>query len=449
MIDPESYPLWNSPAISAFLKTLSIGEMFVEGRGVRLRDVNGTWFLDARSGLWNVTLGYDNPRVREAIKRQVDVLPYANAIGYGRPSALSLDAANALVPHLPAHLNKIRYCSNGSQAVETAVLLSRFLHRVACAPERSTVFGMWRGFHGLGAGGGALTGIPYVHYQSGQLLPDVLHAPGPFESSGGGQSDLELAITAHGPERVAAVVVEPIVGEGGHVLSAEYLHSLARFCRENGIHFIVDEISTGMGRTGAFTRSEQLGLRPDIITLGKGMTSGYAPLAAVVLSDEIYARIREVPYDQQFVIGSTNDGHPLGLAASIAVATALTTDGVLDNVATRGEALGRRLAEVSRAHPHVAAVRGAGLMHAVELASPDGSASGGASATNLLRLAMEGHGVLVSTLAKWPAIMVVPPLVLTDDDVEEIVTALDRALADIAPLYGVTAARRGARGAGS
>ncbi len=415
MISSEDYPLWNSPAMGAYLKTVSPETMLAEGRGVRVRDTGGRWLLDARSGLWNVTLGYDHPGIKEAIRRQLDTLPYANLIGYGRPSALSMEAAEALLPHLPSHLNKIRYCSNGSQAVETAVLLSRFLHRAQGAPERNTVFGMWRGFHGLGAGGGALTGIPYVHHQAGPLLPDVMHAPGPFEAHGDGQaSDLERLMTDFGPERVSAVVVEPVVGEGGHVLTREYLTSLAQFCRTHGIHLIVDEVTTGMGRTGAFTRSGQLDLRPDMLTLGKGLTSGYAPLSAVVLSDEVYQAVRGLPYDQQFFIGSTNDGHPLSLAASMAVVEALTTEGILENVRARGAELERRLTSVVKRHPQVTSVRGTGLMYAIESDEPD-----------LLRLAMEARGVLVSTLAKWP-------LVISSDEIEEIVVAVDQALGDVA-----------------
>ncbi|CAM3746368.1 aspartate aminotransferase family protein [Kibdelosporangium persicum] len=424
MIDPAEYPLWNSPAMNAYLKTVSPETMLVEGRGVRVRDRGGRWLLDARSGLWNVTLGYDNQRVIAAMKQQLDTLPYANLIGYGRPSGISMEAANALLPHLPEHLTKIRYCSNGSQAVETAVLLSRFLHRVRGEPERTTVFGMWRGFHGLGAGGGALTGIPYVHYQAGPLLPGVLHGSGPFETHGDGTaSGLEQAMADHGPERISAVVVEPIVGEGAHVLTEDYLRSLADFCRVNGIHLIIDEVTTGMGRTGAFTRCGQLGVRPDILTLGKGLTSGYAALSAVVLSDEIYEQVRALPYDQQFFIGSTNDGHPVALAASMAVVEVLTTDRVLDNVQRSGAELFQRLSDVAKRHPHVTAIRGTGLMYAIELSEPD-----------LLRLAMEARGVLVSTLAKWPAIVIIPPLVVSDDEVEEIVVALDQALDEVANL---------------
>jgi adenosylmethionine-8-amino-7-oxononanoate aminotransferase len=426
MIDPADYPLWNGMAARVFLRTLKPEDMMVEGRGVRIRDAAGRWFLDARSGVGNVALGYDNGQVIQAIKDQLDLLPYANMIGYGRPSAISAQAAEALIPHLPPHLNKVRYCSNGSQAVETAVLLSRFLHRAQGHAERDTIFALWDGFHGLGAGAGALTGLRYVHQQCGPLLPAVQHARGPFQTPGQ-PSDLEQRITDYGPDRVACVLAEPIVGEGGHVLPDDYLHSLQQFCRRHGIHLIADEVTTGMGRVGSFTRSEQVGIQPDILTLGKGLSTGYAPLSATVISDDLYQQILDLPYDRPLFIGSTNDGHPLSLAASIAVTDILATTDVLDNVKRAGTRLHRNLDTVAAAHPAVSAIRGTGLMYAVELAAPPGTTAITPSA-NTLRLAMEHHGVLVSTLASWPAITIMPPLIITDDDTDEITTALDHAL---------------------
>ena len=429
MIKAEDYPLWNSAVARVFLKTFDPEGMMVEGRGVRIRDAAGRWFLDARSGAGNVPLGYDDQRVITAIKDQLDTLPYANMIGYGRPSAISARAAEALIPHLPPHLTKVRYCSNGSQATETAVLLSRFLHRAQGAAERDTIFALWNGFHGLGAGAGALTGLPYVHQQCGPLLPGVQHARGPFEPAGEDPgSDLERRITDFGPGRVAAVIIEPIVGEGGHVLPDDYLHSLARFCRRHGIHLIADEITTGMGRAGAFTRSQQVGIAPDILTLGKGLSAGYAPLSAVVLSDEIYQQVLDLPYDKPMFTGSTNDGHPLALAASIAVIGILAAGGILDNVKRAGARLARGLTAAAARHPAISAVRGTGLMYGIELAAPAPGTTAAPHPANTLRLAMEHHGVLVSTLASWPAITIMPPLITTDDDIDEILTALENSL---------------------
>ncbi|WP_419992778.1 aminotransferase class III-fold pyridoxal phosphate-dependent enzyme [Streptomyces boninensis] len=432
MMDPDRYALWNSPSMRTYLQHLTPDKLLVEGKGAAVRDAAGTWYLDARSGLWNVSLGYDNPRLIAAIERQLRSLPYSNLQAYGRPAAVALEAAERIVAHLPDGYGKIRFASNGSQVVEMAVLLSRYLRRAEGTPERTVVFGLWRQFHGFGATAGALTGLPYVHHQTGPLIPDVLHARGPFEPVAADRmADLPRMISDYGPERVTAVVLEPVVGEGGHVLDAEYLRTVGDFCRRHDIHVIMDEVTTGMGRVGDFTRSGQVGATPDIITLGKCLTSGYAPLSAVVLSDGIYERLQEASQLRPFLTGATNDGHPLALAAAIAVVDELADGELLAGVRARGGRLRELLDELARGRPEIAAVRGTGLMHAVEFADADGT-PWEPYRVNALRLAVEARGVLVSNLAMVPAIMVIPPLIVTDGEVEQIVAALDGGLDDLA-----------------
>jgi adenosylmethionine-8-amino-7-oxononanoate aminotransferase len=431
-MDPARYALWNSPSMRSYLENLSPDKLLVEGKGTRVRDAGGRWYLDARSGLWNVSLGYDHPRLTAAIERQLRTLPYTNLQAYGRPAAVALEAAERIVAHMPDGYGKIRFASNGAQAVETAVLLSRYLRRVEGAPERTAVFGLWRQFHGFGATAGALTGLPYLHHQSGALIPDVMHARGPFAPVAADQiEDLPRMITDYGPERVTAVVLEPVVGEGGHVLGADYLRELGDFCRRHDIHIIMDEVTTSMGRVGAFTRTEQVGAAPDIITLGKCLTGGYAALSALVLSDRIYARLEEASQTRPFFTGSTNDGHPLALAAAIAVVDELADGETLAGVRARGARLRELLDELARSRPEITAVRGTGLMHAVEFAQPEG-APWESFRVNALRLAAEARGVLLSNLAMVPAIMVIPPLIVDDGELEEIVTAIDGGLDDLA-----------------
>jgi adenosylmethionine-8-amino-7-oxononanoate aminotransferase len=431
-MDPAGYALWNSPSMRTYLEQLSADKLLVEGKGTRVRDAGGRWYLDARSGLWNVSLGYDHPRLTAAIERQLHTLPYTNQQAYGRPAAVALEAAERIVAHMPEGFGKIRFTSNGSQAVETAVLLSRYLRRVEGTPERTVVFGLWRQFHGFGATAGALTGLPYIHHQSGPLIGDVLHARGPFEAVAADRfDDLPRMITDYGPERVTAVVLEPVVGEGGHVLDAEYLRTVGDFCRRHDIHVIMDEVTTGMGRVGDFTRTAQTGATPDIITLGKCLTGGYAALSAVVLSDRIYARMQEAAQVRPFLTGATNDGHPLALAAAIAVVDELADGELLAAVRERGERLRGLLEELARRRPEIGAVRGTGLMQAVEFADPDAT-PWEPYRVNAVRLAAEERGVLVSNLAMVPAIMVIPPLTVDDSEVEQIVDTLDGALDDLA-----------------
>ncbi|WUR85707.1 aminotransferase class III-fold pyridoxal phosphate-dependent enzyme [Streptomyces phaeochromogenes] len=433
MIDPAHYAMWNSGVPRPYLKALSPDDMLTEADGVRVRDAGGRWYLDGRSGLWNVTLGYGNTRVLEAVKRQVERLPFGNSYGYGRPAQVTVECAEALVRHMPEGINRVRFASNGAQAVETAVQFSRFLRLQEERPERMAVFAMWDGFHGQGPGAGMVTGVSYLHHHTGPMLPGVHHAPGPFMAGADPRvSDLERMITDFGPERVTAVIVEPIVGEGGHILSHEYLGSLARFCRTHGIHLIFDEVVTGMGRVGDFTRAEQVpDVTPDIVTLGKGITSGYVPMSAIAIHDRLYDQLYEgTTGDTALSVGSTNDGHVLAAAAALAVIDVLTEDGVLANVARREADLVAELGKLQAQHPELTGFRCQGLFCGLDFGEPGGEAWS-PSTVNRLRMALERRGVLSSSLRVVPNLMLMPPLVITEDDVAEIVAALDGALTDV------------------
>jgi adenosylmethionine-8-amino-7-oxononanoate aminotransferase len=432
LIPAESFHLWNSTSMAAHLSYLEPGEMIVEGRGVRVRDADGRWYLDARSGLWNVALGYGHRGIVEAVRAQVERLPYGNMWGYGRPTALAVEYAEALCAVLPEGFGHVRFQANGAQAVETAVLLSRHLRLLEGSPHKSAVVGLWGGFHGFGPGASAVTGLSYLHHHAGPLLPDVMHVRAPHGDAGDRATDLDAALDLlrdHGPERISAVVVEPVIGEGGHVLTREQAAGLSAFCREHGIHLVVDEVTTGMGRTGDYTRSAQLGLDPDILLLGKGITSGYAAMSAVCLSDGVYDALTSAPVERFFATGSTHDGHPLALAAGTAVLSALADGKVFANVAAQGARLESGLRRLAERHPSVSAVRGTGLMYNVEFA---GAAERDPWFVNKVRLALEERGVLVSVLNAVPALMLIPPLVSEDADVDELLDGLDGALGALA-----------------
>ncbi|KUP97753.1 aminotransferase family protein [Thermobifida cellulosilytica] len=427
MIDPGSFKLWNSTAMAAHLSYLDPDELIVEGEGVRVRDAGGRWFLDARSGFWNVTLGYRHPALVAAVREQVERLSYGSMWGYGRPTGIAVECAAALASRLPEGIEHIRFQSNGAQAVETAALLSRHVRLLEGQPHKNTVVSMWGGFHGFGPGASALTGLPYLHYHAGPLLPEVIHVPGPHAP--GGEEAFASILGDYGPERISAVVVEPVIGEGGHVLGRDYLHRLAAFCREHDIHLVVDEVTTGMGRVGAYTRCEQLGLTPDLLLLGKGLTSGYAGVSAVCLSERIYRTLYDAPLERFFAAGSTHDGHPVALGAALAVLDVLADGEVFANVAEQGKRLHTGLQEIAARHPSVTAVRGTGLMYAVEFAE---AAAQDPWFVNKVRLAAEDRGVLVAVLNAVPALMVIPPLVVEQGDVDEICAALDGALSALA-----------------
>lgn len=429
MIDNKEYPIWHDIGpLGTWLAEADPRKFLVEGSGCRVRDEGGRWYLDARSSLWNATLGYDHPGLISAITGQVRSLPVSQLIRYDRPSAVAVEYGRQLREALPG-CGAIRFANSGSQACETAVLLSRSLHRHLGNYDRTHVIAMYDGYHGTGPGASALTGQPIIHSLSSPLSPDVHHIHPPYcfrcpwqqtyPSCGFECLDaLAKMIETIGSERIAAIIIEPILGSGGIVVPDRYLSELREMCGREGIHLIFDEVTTGMGRVGAITRAEQVGTRPDLIVLGKGLAAGYVPLAAVGVSEELY----DAAVSSEFVFpqGSTTDGSPLAMAAGIAVLEALR-EGVLEDVAARGSDLEAGLRELAGQSSYIGDVRGAGLLQAVELVHADGTPWSLKEMWDL-RLACENDGVLINTTNN--CIMLLPPLIISKAEVEEVLTCI-------------------------
>jgi adenosylmethionine-8-amino-7-oxononanoate aminotransferase len=413
-------------APNVFAKTFSPQNALVRGHGVRVQDAGGRWYLDARSSLRTLTLGYSHPRVVQAVRQQVEQLPYATTVGYFRPSSVAVEYADELARQMPPSLRHVRFGNCGSQMTDTALLLSRFVRRLRGEHERTEVIALEHAFHGSGAGPSALSGDPYLHEKCRPLLtPSVHHVPppGPGEADAGVAAVAEL-IDRIGAERVTAVFLEPVLGRTTTILPDRYVRGVGDLCRRAGIHLVFDEVSTGMGRTGAITRASQLGVVPDLLVLSKGMTSGYVPTAALLLADGIFDDIKDMPFPG-FPVGSTTDGHPVAMAAGLAVLHVLTHDRILENVLDRGDQLRVGIERLRRRHAAIGPVRGVGLMTLVELVERDGSPWEFPKIESF-RLLAESYGLLMLTQAK--GIELAPPLILSADECDEVVELLDRAL---------------------
>ncbi|HEX6872093.1 MAG TPA: aminotransferase class III-fold pyridoxal phosphate-dependent enzyme [Micromonosporaceae bacterium] len=389
----------------------------VSGHGCVVRDAAGNEYLDARSALWNAALGYGNQRIIAAMTRQLSELPVGQIIRHDQPTRIALEYADRLVGVLPRHLSHVRFCTTGAQAVEAAVLLSRFLRRRTGEADRTEVITLWNGYHGIGGLATSLTGEGPLHEQLAPLAPGVHHV------RAGDLGDLHAAIARLGADRVTALLLEPVLGTDVEELSADYLHQVQRLCRSAGIHLIVDEVSTGFGRTGCLTVTGRLGLTPDMLVLSKGITSGYAPLAAVAVTSEILHAAIAHP-DELFPHGSTSDGHPLAMAAAVAVLDELGDGRVLDNVSARGVQLTAALKALG--HPGIASVHGPGLMLAVALVDPAGEALTGSVMAEVKRHCRD-RGLLVSISNHM--VVLTPPLVITEAEVDLLVSRFEQALA--------------------
>lgn len=434
-LDRGTYAGWHGTLpMRQFLERFSSDMCLVEGRGPRVRDAAGRWFLDAKSGLWNVTLGYDHPEMIAAIRRQLETLPFACLTRDDRPAAVAVEYANALAAQLPEGLRRVRFGTTGSQMTEASVLLSRCVRVAEGTPGRTAVIALQRAYHGSGPGAWSLTDAPRQHVLTGPLVPGVRHVACPADAgTDAALAAVEAELSELGPDRVTALIAEPIQGDRVVTPSPGYLHGLRELTRAHGIHLVADEVATGMGRTGHVSLAAAMGILPDMLVLGKGLTSGYVPASALVVSEPIYDLLYDpppVPGEPEgppivFGHGSTADGGPLAMAAGLAVLEVLVGHGLLEHVRRTGDRLGKLLAELAASNPAVAATGGAGLMHGVRLTGHHRSAW---PLPEMQRLRDEcaARGLLITTLGD--RIVLVPPLVVDDADCDEIVEILDAAI---------------------
>jgi adenosylmethionine-8-amino-7-oxononanoate aminotransferase len=433
MIDGSEYAVWHGlTPMGEFLRDGDQDLFLVGGEGSHLLDAVGRRYLDARSSMWNVTLGYSCEPVKEAIRRQLDVLPSGTVMRYEHPPRVTVDYAEALAAALPAPLRHVRFGNTGSQMTESAGMLSRFLRRMTGQADRQHIIALHQSYHGTGPLATALTDEQVLHDYSAPIDRHVVHvatpppvACPPGRCDGSCARDVLAVIDEVGSERVTAVMFEPVSGTTFLPAPPHYLETLIAECRRRGIHTIADEVTTGAGRIGAMTYIERLAEVPDMVVLGKGLSAGYFPLAALVVSEAIFGELAEPPVRLGFPNGSTTDGHPIGAAAGLAVLEILTGDGFLAGVRQRSAELTQLLAREAAVSDYLGAVRGEGMMLGVELSYEDGT-PWTVRDVNRLRLTCRDHGLMTSySIGVLPLL---PPLTITGDDCRELVIRLVKAV---------------------
>lgn len=424
-MDRADYPIWHgSSPMGPFLRNkLSAGRLLVEGTGTSVRDADGNWFLDARGGLWNMSLGYSADEVKRAITAQLERLPFGTLLSYDRPPKVTVDYALRLRESFP-QLPWVRFGNSGSQMTETAVLVSRLCHQIN-RESRDEIISFEGSYHGMGPGASALSGILTDFVNADTFLSGISHLPA---VAGEFPATLADHLSRNSAGRVAAVIIEPQMGSSGVVLTADDIRGIADICRRNGIHLIADEVSTGFGRTGAMSQCVSVGVVPDMIVLGKNLTSGYVPIGALMISGELYESAFDPDPVRILAAGSTTDGHPLAAAAGLAVLAYYQQHNLLEHVAKTGTYLRDRLTELSARFAPAGDVAGEGLMQRLGLRHDDSSAWTPAE-TEELRLACEAHGLLISR--GTGCIWTVPPLIADEGCCDDISQRLGSALEDV------------------
>lgn len=424
------------------------------GEGVYITDRDGERFLDAFAGLYCVNVGYGRPEIAEAIAEQARELAYYHAyVGHGTEAAITL--AKMILDRAPAGMSKVYFGLGGSDANETNVKLVWYVNNVLGRPQKKKIVSRWRGYHGSGLMTGSLTGLHLFHKTFDLPLPQVLHTEAPYYFRRADLSmseadfvahcaaELEALIAREGAETIAGFIAEPVLGTGGLVPPPRgYWEAIQPILEKHDILLIADEVVTGFGRLGSMFGSDRYGLRPDIVTIAKGLTSAYAPLSGSIVSEKVW-RVLERGTDElgPFGHGWTYSAHPIGAAAGVANLKLIDSLGLVENAGTTGAYLTAAMTRALGGHPQVGEVRGDGMLCAVEFVADRESRTFFDPAEGVgakVAAALAERGVIARAMPQGDILGFAPPLCLTRTEADEIVgrtaeaveAVLGRALAE-------------------
>lgn len=392
--------------------------VFVRGRGARLWDAEGKEYIDGTCGLWVCPVGHGRTELAAAARRQMEELEYYASF-WNFSNVPSIELAARLAELAPPGLERVFYTSGGSEGTETAIKLARLAWQAQGQPERTVVLTRTLAYHGVSYGSLAATGIPPLHDGFGPLPADFVHLTAPFPYAGTTTDELvdelERTIAELGEERIAAFIGEPIIGVGGMIPPPDdYWPRIEATLRRHGIIFILDEVVTAFGRTGAWFAAEHWGgLRPDAIVTAKALTSGYFPLGAVLVGERLAAMLDGVALRHGF----TYNGHPTGCAVALENLALIQREGLVERAARLGRRLADGLAGLETL-PAVAEARCFGLMAGLELHVADAAE---------LSARIRQAGVIVRATGR--KLVLSPPLVIEEADLDRVVEVLHAELA--------------------
>jgi taurine--2-oxoglutarate transaminase len=405
-------------------------------KGVYFWDVDGKKYLDFNSMVMCVNIGHGDERVINAIIEQARRLPFAGPPMATRPRA----ALGKLLSEItPGNLNTFLFTLGGADANENAIKLARAF------TGRHKILARYRSYHGATAGAIAVTGDPRRVAWEPDVMPGVVHFLDPYryrstfhranpditeaDFAQDYLNHLEEIIQYEGPDTIAAVLLETVTGTNGIIIPPEgYLQGVRALCDRYGILLIADEVMSGFGRTGKWFAVEHWGVVPDLMTMAKGLTSAYAPLGAVAMRPEIAESFKERVYQS----GLTYNAHPISLAAAIANIEVIQEDRLVERSAEMGAVLHRMLNDLGEQHPSVGEVRSIGLFGIIELVrdrrtkEPLASFNGSSAEMTAFRKFLLDHGVYLYT--HWHTALIIPPLIITEEQLAEGFAVLDKAL---------------------
>ncbi len=416
------------------------------GKGVRVWDETGKAYIESVAGLWCASLGFDNERLARAAYEQMRKLPFYHAFTAKSHEPL-IDLSEMLIERAPVPMSKVFFANSGSEANDTAIKMVWYFNNALGRPLKKKIIGRIKGYHGITLAAASLTGLPANHRSFDVPLQGFIHTMTPhhYHQALPGESEdafatrcadeLERLILAEDPETVAAMWAEPIMGAGGVIVPPRgYFEKIQAVCRKYDVLFVADEVICGFCRTGNYWGSQTLGVKPDILTCAKALSSSYLPISAVMVNERVFQGLAKESHEiGTFGHGYTYSGHPVPAAVAVETLRIYDEERILDHVRAVGPHLQSELRRRFADHELVGEVRGEGLMAAVELvadrdtrANFDPKMKVGARLTKLC----EAHGMIGRTLP-GDVLAFSPPLIITEAEIDEMLDCAERALGEL------------------
>lgn len=425
-----------------FAKTGS--KIMQSGKGIYLQDTDGNQLLDAVAGLWCVNVGYGRQELADAMYAAANNMGYYHTFT-GMSNVPQIELAERLLSLAPNNMSKVFFASGGSDGNDSLMKIVWYYHNLLGKPQKRKIISRWQAYHGTSIATASLTGLASFHKDFNLPIDEVIHTESPdyFRHAHDGETELafskrrarelEELVLKHGPETIGAFIAEPVLGAGGVITPPEgYFAEIQKVTKKYEILFIADEVVCGYGRLGQWFGSEIYGIKPDMITTAKGLTSGYFPFSASFITEQIWDVIKQgsAKYGS-FAHGYTFAGHPIGAAVAMANLDIIENENLVGKAADVGAYFHQQLNERFAQDKFVGQIRGQGMLAAVQLMQDRDSKVFFDSATKIatqVTAQCYQNGLIARPLPSVDSVGFSPPLVATNKDVDTIVDIFERSV---------------------